>query len=272
MRKSEISLEKSDKKTDTFRESSEKKIHINNLFKKANINEEKPDENSVNFSEEKSNEKPANYNKEKSSFIQKKETFSKQKSLIKDLEKESSENSNEKSNNSEKNPDLQDYIKEQEAYLEKLEQDRRNLKKKMKEIDENPFENIAQKPFEFIQSLHEKENSFIDNSLEFSQRKAHDLLDKFLGNEKSEEKTIENANNFNINSNNFNSNSNNFNSSEGLIVRNMRKTPNKTEGVFLRTKEGTPMSDLSYSLSIDPVFIIKLTDFFIFLFRVQRKV
>ena len=261
MRKSEISLEKSDKKPDTFRDSSEKKVHINNFFKKDNF-EEKSNENSEDF-QEKSNEKKANFPEEKPTFIQKEKTFSKEKSLIKE---ENSENSNEKSkeksveisNNSEKTPDLQDYIQEQEAYLEKLEQDRRNLKKKMKEIDENPFENTAQKPFDFIQSLHDKENSFIDNSLEFSQRKAHDLLEKFLGNEKSEERKIENGNNFNYNSNN----SNNFNSSEGLIVRNLKKTPNKTEGVFLRTKEGTPMSDLSYSLSIDPVaFILIFMEF-----------
>lgn len=150
---------------------------------------------------------------------------------------------NEKVLNPDNSENLQDYIREQEAYLEKLEADRKNLKRKLQETSESPFENQLS-PLDFIQNLHEKENSFI-NSHEYSQEKAQMLLEKFLGNEKTpkEGRIFKN-----------NDNEERFNSTEGLIVRNSRRTPQKIEGTYIKTKETTPMSDLSYSISQDPVF------------------
>lgn len=109
-------------------------------------------------------------------------------SLNKSNENLLSENKDSPSRNEENSsnlPDLQHYISEQEAYLEKLERERKQLRKNTKEIS-------------FLESLHYKENSFINSPVtnDFPQEKAHKLIEKFLGNEnfveEREKKLIDN--------------------------------------------------------------------------------
>lgn len=176
----------------------EKSLEKSFSNEKSNVLKEEKIDYYEKSSEEKSLEKPNNFKKS-----QEKEFSDEKSSEIIEKKPILTEN-------------LQEYIQEQEAYLEKLESERRKLKEKTKSSLEKP-------PFDFIQNLHEKENSFT-NSNEFSQEKAQKLLEKFLGNQEfdtQQNKNVKSPTNFPL---------------------NLKATPQKSETAY---KE----SDLSYSIS-----------------------
>jgi len=239
------SFEKSLKIDNFIRESANLSSEIANTSEKA-LNKDFLNENSANI--EKSNEKAFIYEKsyDKEANIIEKSSENNEKSYQKALINETSQEDSsekpvfiaEKPKNSEislENSDIQRYIHEQEAYLAQLEADRLKLQRKLDNPSNKQEKNIRkyEEITAFIQELHEKENSFIEN--EYSQQKADNLLEKFLGNPEK-----------------------------------IGKTPEKTRKI----KENSVDFNLSYSISQEPVikYLKKREIIRFFLFRVLRKV
>ena len=227
----------------------------NNFIEKSEENGSSPKEKPLDLSKsnndyiENANNSSYNENKQEKTYKTKEETAINNnenigKSDINDkkngFSNEFIEKPVEKDEHFDKTEDLQEYIKEQEEYLEKLEHDRKKLKRRLIEKDDE------KDPFDFIEQLHMKENTLNNDNetMEFSKSKAHDLMNKFLGDNDhhSEEKVKREE-----------IGCMDYSGGEGLIVKNMKKTPNKIEGGYLKTKENTPFSDLSYSVSMEPV-------------------